>query len=79
MANDREYFRRRAAEARCAALRKDGGESVEVAGHLALAYAALARRRRAPARPDAPDAVDHAAASVADPVPLMLQDELLRD
>ena len=74
MAHDRDYFRRRAAEARFAALQKGDSESVEVAGQLALAYAALARRRGAPAKPDAADAVDHAAASVADPVPLMLQD-----
>ena len=44
-ARDSDYFRRRAAEARSAAFRKDYGESVEVAGDLALAYAALARRR----------------------------------
>jgi len=74
MAHDSDYFRRRAAEARAAAFLKEGGESVEVAGHLALAYAALARRRGAPPPPDAPDAVDHVAASVADPVPIMLQD-----
>jgi hypothetical protein len=47
MVNDSEYFRRRAAEARAAASCKDYGESVEVAGDLALAYAALARRRAA--------------------------------
>ncbi len=74
MAHDREYFRRRAAEARSAALRRDDGEGIEVAGYLALAYAALARRRGAPARPDAPDAVDHVDASAADPIPLMLRD-----
>ncbi len=74
MVHDREYFRRRAAEARSAAYRKDDGEGIEVAGHLALAYAALARRGGAPAKPDAPDAVDLAAASVADAVPLMLHD-----
>ena len=74
MAHDREYFRRRAAEARCAAFRKDDGEGGEVAGHLALAYAALARRGGAPAKPDAPDAVDHVAASVADAEPLLLRD-----
>jgi hypothetical protein len=34
----------------------------------------MARRGGAPAKPDAPDAVDHAAASVADSVPLMLHD-----
>lgn len=45
MAHDSEYFRRRAAEARAAAFCKDYGEDVEVAGDLALAYAALARRR----------------------------------
>jgi len=43
--HDGEYFRRRAAEARAAAFSKDYGHSVEVAGDLALAYAALARRR----------------------------------
>ena len=51
MANDSEYFRRRAAEARSAAFCKDYGESVEVAGDLALAYAALARRRAAQVEP----------------------------
>ncbi len=74
MVHDREYFRRRAAEARSAALRKDEGEDVEVAGHLALAYAALARRGGSAAREDAPDAVDTIAASAADPVPLILRD-----
>ena len=44
MAHDSDYFRRRAAEARAAAFCKDYGEDVEVAGDLALAYAALARR-----------------------------------
>lgn len=47
MTRDSEYFRQRAAEARAAAHSKDHGESVEVAGDLALAYAALARRRSA--------------------------------
>lgn len=42
---DTEYFRRRAAEARAVACSKDEPERVEVAGELALAYAALARRR----------------------------------
>lgn len=42
---DTNYFRRRAAEARAAACSKDQPERVEVAGELALAYAALARRR----------------------------------
>jgi hypothetical protein len=45
MDHDTDYFQRRAAEARAAACSKDFGESVEVAGDLALAYAALARRR----------------------------------
>ena len=45
MAHDHDYFRRRAAEARASAFCKDYGEDVEVAGDLALAYAALARRR----------------------------------
>ncbi len=74
MAHDHEYFRRRAAEDRSAAFHKDDGEGVEIAGHLALAYAALARRRGAPPKKDAPDAVDAIAVSPADTVPLMLQD-----
>lgn len=45
MTRDTEYFRRRAAEARAAACSKESGASAEVAGDLALAYAALARRR----------------------------------
>lgn len=45
MTHDREYFRRRAAEERALAFRKDHSEDAEVAGQLALAYAALARRR----------------------------------
>ena len=49
MSHDSEYFRRRAAEARASAFCKDFGEDVEVAGDLALAYAALARRRTASA------------------------------
>jgi hypothetical protein len=47
MSRDTDYFRRRAAEARSAAFCKEHGEDVEVAGDLALAYAALARRRAA--------------------------------
>jgi hypothetical protein len=43
--HDTEYFRRRAAEARAIAYSKDEPERVEIAGELALAYAALARRR----------------------------------
>jgi hypothetical protein len=45
--HDTEYFRRRAAEARAAACSKDEPERAEIAGELALAYAALARRRAA--------------------------------
>ena len=45
MTRDTDYFRRRAAEARAAACLKDQPERVEIAGELALAYAALARRR----------------------------------
>lgn len=45
MTQDRDYFLRRAAEARAVACSKEYGESAEVAGDLALAYAALARRR----------------------------------
>jgi hypothetical protein len=47
MTHDCDYFRRRAAEARAAACSKDEPERVEIAGELALAYAALARRRAA--------------------------------
>jgi hypothetical protein len=47
MTHDSDYFRRRAAEARAAASSKEFGENAEVAGDLALAYAALARRRAA--------------------------------
>jgi hypothetical protein len=43
--HDTDYFHRRAAEARAAACSKDQPERVEIAGELALAYAALARRR----------------------------------
>jgi hypothetical protein len=46
---DIDYFRRRAAEARAAAFSKDEPERAEIAGELALAYAALARRRAAAA------------------------------
>ena len=44
MAHDREYFRRRADEARAAAFRREESEDAQIAGELALAYAALARR-----------------------------------
>ena len=49
MTRDSNYFRRRAAEARATACSKDEPERVEIAGELALAYAALARRRAAAA------------------------------
>ena len=75
MVHDRDYFRRRAAEARSAAFRKDGDEGIEVAGQLALAYAALARRRAAAAA-DSPatSVVDPIQASISDNPPLMLRD-----
>ena len=47
MAHDTQYFRRRALEARAASFNKDESEGVDVAGQLALAYAALARRKGA--------------------------------
>lgn len=47
MAHDGEYFRRRAAQARAAASCHDESEESEIAGQLALAYAALARRHAA--------------------------------
>jgi hypothetical protein len=54
MTRDQDYFRRRAAEARAAASSKDRPELAEVAGELALAYAALARRRAAEEKPAIP-------------------------
>lgn len=48
LAHDSEYFRRRAAEERALAFRKDESEDAEVAGQLALAYSALARHRSDP-------------------------------
>jgi hypothetical protein len=44
MVHDGEYFRQREAEARAAAYRREESESAEIAGQLALAYSALARR-----------------------------------
>jgi hypothetical protein len=70
MGNVSDFFRRRSA-ARNAASERDDGESAEVAGHLALAYAAL-RRRRAAVEPA--EAIEPAVASVPDEVPLMLRD-----
>jgi hypothetical protein len=58
MAHDHDYFRRRAAEARASAFCKDAGEAVEVAGDLALAYAALARRRAKLAAVDIDEPLD---------------------
>lgn len=49
MAHDSDYFRRREAEARAAAFRRNESEDAEIAGQLALAYSALARRHAAPA------------------------------
>ena len=71
MAHDSDYFLRRAAEARAAACHKDYCEGAEVAGHLALAYSALARRRAAKA---AAAPADPALTSAADAEPLMLRD-----
>ena len=51
MTYDSDTFRRRAS-----ALHGDEGADAEVAGHLALAYAALERRRRAAANEGAGDA-----------------------
>ena len=47
MTRDSDYFRQRAAEARAVAFTKGRGEEAAIAGELALAYAALARRRAA--------------------------------
>ena len=48
MVHDSDYFRKRAAEARAAAFRRDEGEDADIAGQLALAYSALARRQGKP-------------------------------
>jgi hypothetical protein len=47
IAHDSEYFRRRAAEARAAAYSKEDGDGAAMAGDLALAFSALARRSSA--------------------------------
>lgn len=47
MTRDSEYFRQRAAEARAMASANGRAEEAAVAGELALAYSALARRRAA--------------------------------
>lgn len=53
MTHDGKYFRQRAAEARASAFRRDQGEDAEIAGQLALAYSALARRQVHPAEDSA--------------------------
>ena len=47
MTHDSDYCRRRAAEALAAASHKGESEASRIAGDLALAYAALAKRRMA--------------------------------
>ena len=47
MVRDSDYFRKRAEEARAVATAKSRAEEAAVAGELALAYSALARRRAA--------------------------------
>ena len=64
MAHDSEYFRRRAAEARAAAFSK--GDGAAVAGDLALAYSALARRRSAASTAEAAPAAEVPLIAVAD-------------
>ena len=48
MTHDSDYCRRRSAEALAAASHKGESEAARIAGDLALAYAALAKRRMAP-------------------------------
>ena len=60
MGHDSEYFRRRADEARAAAFSKHDGDGAAVAGDLALAYAALARRRATEAAVQAEVVVEEA-------------------
>ena len=47
MTRDSNYFRQRAEEARALATAKSRADEAAVAGELALAYSALARRRAA--------------------------------
>ena len=63
MTYDSDTFRRRAA-----ALHGDDSGDAEVAGHLALAYAAIERRRRAAG------AVSDAASADPEDKPILLQD-----
>lgn len=64
MVHDSDYFRKRAAEARAAAFRRDEGEDADIAGQLALAYSALARRQgqavadAEPAMPEIPAPIE---------------------
>jgi hypothetical protein len=50
MPHDHEYFRQRALEARAAAFCREECEETEIAGQLALAYSALARRGKSAAK-----------------------------
>lgn len=68
MPHDSDYFSRRAAEARAAAYSKDDGDGSALSGDLALAYAALARRRRLA------DAAPAEEAPVAEEPPLLLNE-----
>lgn len=47
---DSAFFAKRAAEARAMAEHKGGGRDARIAGHLALAYGALARAKKAKER-----------------------------
>lgn len=47
MTRDSDYFRKRAEEARAVATAKSRADEAAIAGELALAYSALARRRAA--------------------------------
>lgn len=49
---DSAFFAKRAAEARATAEYKGGGRDARVAGHLALAYEALARAKKNKERKD---------------------------
>jgi hypothetical protein len=44
--HDSDYWLKREAEARAAASRMGDSEDADIAGHLALAYATLARRKQ---------------------------------
>ena len=66
MAQDSDFLRRRAAEARAAASTRDHGELSEISGQLALAYAALARRRAKSAAVEPPATVEEPPLLLAD-------------